>query len=197
LWLLRQLEFTRYNNCVRVEGVTAESDDLRGEIEQRQASLEDLPGRVEEATDELKWKERTDDVKVSLIDKTSFTIREIQFSDKSDLASFKLPAQNCTFLTLHEDPDIPQGSKLYTIGNSSGLGYTVTAGIFSGYQSIDSQRLIQTEASINPGNSGGPLIKENGNVVGVNTLVLKGTQGIGFAIPADVIKREFSHLSNN
>jgi S1-C subfamily serine protease len=188
----------RHDIMVRIEGITPESEKLRKEIEQRKKFLSDLPGlveeRMEQAANELKWKDRTEGIKVSLIDNTSFTIHQMSYSENFDLAIFKLPAENCPFLELDGDNDIPQGTKLYTIGNPSGLGYSVTSGIFSGYREIDSKRFIQTDASINPGNSGGPLIKENGRAVGVNTLVMQGAQGIGFAVPVSIIKEEFGHL---
>lgn len=86
------------------------------------------------------------------------------------------------------------GERLYTIGNPSGLAYTVTSGVFSGERSNGEQRLLQTDAPINPGNSGGPLLQQDGKVVGINTLVLRGTQGIGFAIPIETAYAEFFEL---
>jgi S1-C subfamily serine protease len=74
------------------------------------------------------------------------------------------------------------------------LRFTVTAGIFSGYrqQESDGQIYLQTDAAINPGNSGGPLIDEHGYARGVNTMILRDTQGIGFAIPIEKVFEEFS-----
>ncbi|BCL61343.1 hypothetical protein DGMP_20360 [Desulfomarina profundi] len=74
-----------------------------------------------------------------------------------------------------------------------GLRHTVTSGVFSGYRKRkDGQIFLQTDAAINPGNSGGPLIDENGFVYGVNTMILRGTEGIGFAIPIEKVYEEFS-----
>src|SRR2546430_10918677 len=64
----------------------------------------------------------------------------------------------------------------------------------SGDRGAGHERFLQTDAPINPGNSGGPLIRENGEVVGINTLVLQGAQGIGFAIPIEAVYQEFLQL---
>jgi S1-C subfamily serine protease len=90
--------------------------------------------------------------------------------------------------------ELEVGERLFTIGNPVGLAYTVTSGVFSGQRSDGEQRLLQTDAPINPGNSGGPLLEENGQVVGINTLVLRGAQGIGFAIPIETAYEEFFEL---
>ena len=86
-----------------------------------------------------------------------------------------------------------QGDKVYTIGSPVGLRHTVTAGIFSGYRQHETngQVYLQTDAAINPGNSGGPLIDEHGFARGVNTMILRDTQGIGFAIPIEKVFEEF------
>jgi S1-C subfamily serine protease len=86
------------------------------------------------------------------------------------------------------------GERLYTIGNPSGLTDTVTSGVFSGQRGAGSQRLLQTDAPINPGNSGGPLVTESGRVVGINSMVMRGVQGIGFAIPIEAVYEEFFEL---
>jgi len=92
------------------------------------------------------------------------------------------------------DRPIRQGDKVYTVGSPVGLRHTVTSGIFSGYRQrdTDNQTFLQTDAAINPGNSGGPLIDEHGFVRGVNTMILRDTEGIGFAIPIDKVFEEFS-----
>jgi S1-C subfamily serine protease len=80
---------------------------------------------------------------------------------------------------------------VYTIGSPSGLRHTVTSGVISGFRERDGQSFIQTDAPINPGNSGGPLVDENGRVLGINTMILRDTQGIGFAIPIQAVREEF------
>jgi serine protease Do len=105
-----------------------------------------------------------------------------------------LPADHCPHLEPGDSSGLAQGERLYTIGNPSGFAYSVTSGIFSGDRGTGQQRMLQTDAPINPGNSGGPLIRENGQVIGINTLVLRGAQGIGFAIPIEAIYQEFTEL---
>jgi S1-C subfamily serine protease len=83
------------------------------------------------------------------------------------------------------------GARLYTVGSPLGLAYTVTSGIFSGERQLGTQRLLQTDAPINPGNSGGPLLNEAGMVVGINTMGVRGAQGLGFAIPIEAALQEF------
>jgi S1-C subfamily serine protease len=83
-----------------------------------------------------------------------------------------------------------QGETLYAIGNPLKLDHSVTSGVFSGRR----EGMLQTNAQINPGNSGGPLINEQGQVIGINTMKLGGEniEGIGFAIPIEVAIEEFS-----
>jgi S1-C subfamily serine protease len=131
---------------------------------------------------------------VTLIDGTEFHSLHAQTSAGIDLAMFQLPADSCPHLTPAESTRLAQGERLYTIGNPSGLAYSVTSGIFSGDRGSGDQRFLQTDAPINQGNSGGPLVTETGLVVGINTQVLSGTQGIGFAIPIEAVYREFSEL---
>ncbi len=131
---------------------------------------------------------------VTLIDGTVFHGLQAQVSDRVDLAMFQLPADDCPHLTAAESTRLVQGERLYTIGNPSGLTYSVTSGVFSGDRGSGDQRFLQTDAPINPGNSGGPLVTVAGRVVGINTKVLSGTEGIGFAIPIEAVYREFAAL---
>jgi S1-C subfamily serine protease len=138
----------------------------------------------------------SDGFTVTLIDGTEFNSLHAQFSDRQDLAMFQLPADHCPHLAAAESTRLAQGERLYTIGNPSGLVYSVTSGIFSGDRGSGDQRFLQTDAPINQGNSGGPLVTESGRVVGINTKVLSGTQGIGFAIPIEAVYREFPALGS-
>lgn len=134
------------------------------------------------------------DIKIVLADGSEHVANYLLTSETSDLALMSLFAGDWTYI---ERPPhnigMHQGDKVYTIGSPVGLRHTVTAGIFSGYrqQEIDGPVYLQTDAAINPGNSGGPLIDEHGFVRGVNTMILRDTEGIGFAIPIEKVFEEF------
>lgn len=130
----------------------------------------------------------------TLVDGREFDSLHAEFAANVDLALFKLPADHCPHIAAGRSTGLAFGQRVYTIGNPSGLAYTVTSGVFSGERGEGHHRLLQTDAAINPGNSGGPLITEDGLVIGINTLVLRGTQGIGFAIPIEAAFAEFFEL---
>lgn len=136
------------------------------------------------------------DIKIVAADGSIHAANFLLISERSDLALLSLYSGEWTFLKRPPGGEkLRQGDKVYTIGSPVGLRQTVTAGIFSGYrkQLKDDQLYIQTDAAINPGNSGGPLIDEHGYVIGVNTMVLRNTEGIGFAIPIERVFKEFSN----
>lgn len=163
-----------------------------------QQQLAELPQKVGEEINkefsERAFKSDLHGFTVTLIDGTQFPMVRAEYGDNLDLALFKIPASHCPFIQAGSSTVLEQGQRLYTIGSPSGLTYTVTSGIFSGARSTDQQTILQTDAPINPGNSGGPLITEDGHVVGINTSILRDTQGIGFAIPIEVLEREFFSL---
>ncbi len=117
-----------------------------------------------------------------------------------DLAIIKIDISNLPSAKLGDSDNLKLGNDVYAIGNPLGLDFqrTITSGIVSalnrtikitenntiGYM----QDLIQTDASINPGNSGGPLINESGEVIGINTIKVTEAEGIGFAIPINIVK---------
>ncbi len=163
-------------------------------IQSMRQELADLPARVKGAiSDKVEGSGRVG-FTVTLVDGTEFSALHPEYADSRDLAMFQLPANHCPHLEPGDSSRLAQGERLYTIGNPSGLAYSVTSGIFSGDRGAGQQRMLQTDAPINPGNSGGPLIRENGQVIGINTLVLRGAQGIGFAIPIEAIYQDFLEL---
>lgn len=117
-----------------------------------------------------------------------------------DLAIVKINASGLNYVTLGNSDEIKLGQEVWAIGNPIGIEFqrTVTSGIISGLDRTikvdDSDKeaymedLIQTDASINSGNSGGPLINSNGQVIGINTVKITSAEGIGFAVPINIIK---------
>ena len=145
--------------------------------------------------DQLERKIQPADIKIVVADGSEYVANYLLISETSDLALMSLFSGDWTYIERPPDKGgMHQGDKVYTIGSPVGLRHTVTAGIFSGYrqQEADGQVYLQTDAAINPGNSGGPLIDEQGFVRGVNTMILRDTQGIGFAIPIEKVFEEFS-----
>ncbi len=142
----------------------------------------------------LERKAQPSDIKIVLVDGSEHVANYLLISDSYDLALMSLFSGERTFI---EKPpagaNLQQGDRIYAIGSPVGLRHTVTAGIFSGYRSQgkDGQVYLQTDAAINPGNSGGPLIDDKGYVRGVTTMILRETEGIGFAIPIEKVVDEF------
>ena len=125
----------------------------------------------------------------------------VVWSDSNiDLSIVKIEANNLKYLTLANSDNIKIGETVYAIGNPIGFEFrrTVTSGIISAKNRtirIEEEEnssymtdLIQTDATINPGNSGGPLIYPNGEVIGINTVKITTAEGIGFAIPINIVK---------
>jgi serine protease Do len=117
----------------------------------------------------------------------------------TDLALLQIDSKE-TFpsLTLGDSDKIRVGDWVVAIGNPFGLGHTVTQGIISAKGRIIGagryDNFLQTDAAINPGNSGGPLLNLEGQVVGINTAIVATGQGIGFAIPANMVKNIIDQL---
>jgi S1-C subfamily serine protease len=115
----------------------------------------------------------------------------------TDVAVVKVEATNLPTVSLGNSEQLQPGEWAIAIGNPLGLDNTVTAGIISatGRSSaaigVGDRRVgfIQTDAAINPGNSGGPLLNEKGEVIGMNTAIISGAQGLGFAVPINTAKR--------
>jgi S1-C subfamily serine protease len=121
----------------------------------------------------------------------------------TDVAVVKVQAQNLPAVKLGKSSTIQPGEWAIAIGNPLGLDNTVTVGIISATGRTSSQvgvpdqrvNFIQTDAAINPGNSGGPLLNQRGEVIGVNTAIISGAQGLGFAIPIDLAQRIATQLT--
>jgi len=131
-----------------------------------------------------------DQIKVILHDKTEFDATIVGTDPMTDLALIKINAKDLTPLKFGSSSKTEVGSWVVAIGSPFGLEQTVTAGIVSAKGRIIGSGpyddFIQTDASINPGNSGGPLLNLDGEVIGINTAIVRSGQGIGFAIPSDL-----------
>ncbi len=175
-------------------GTNMEQLELDNRIKSMQADLADVSGRVSQIISQKVEGSGRSGFTVTLVDGTEFTGLHAEAAGEVDLAIFTLPANHCPHIVAGNSTRLALGERLYTIGSPSGLAYSVTSGVFSGERGEGQERLLQTDAPINPGNSGGPLITGNGHVVGINSLVLRGTQGIGFAIPIEMAYEEFVQI---
>ncbi|MEX5730121.1 Do/DeqQ family serine protease [Rhodovulum iodosum] len=139
------------------------------------------------------------DIRVVLNDRREFDAEVLLADEQSDLAVLRLEgAEDLPALPFRDSDSLEVGELVLAIGNPFGIGQTVSSGIVSGLArsglSIGGGRglFIQTDAAINPGNSGGALVDMAGRLVGINTAILSrsgGSNGIGFAIPADLVRR--------
>jgi len=142
-----------------------------------------------------------DRIRVSLADGREFDATLIGADPNNDLAVLKAESDDeLPWISLSTSNDLMVGEPVIAIGNPFGLSNTVTTGVVSATdRSIRTESnvyhgFLQTDASINPGNSGGPLLNAEGKLIGINTAVYNGGQGIGFAIPVDVAKRVVEEL---
>jgi serine protease Do len=140
-----------------------------------------------------------DEIKVKLSDGREFKADIKGTDEKFDLAVLKIEVKDHLPVAKLGDSDtIEVGEWVLAIGNPFGLTQTVTAGIVSATGRVIGSGpyddFIQTDASINPGNSGGPLFDADGKVIGINTAIVAGGQGIGFAIPINMAKAVLPQL---
>ena len=143
-----------------------------------------------------------DKIQVALRDGRESIAEVIGTDPESDLAVLRIPLDNLPVIELSNSENAAVGDVALAIGNPFGVGQTVTMGIISAtgrsHLGINAyEDFIQTDAAINPGNSGGPLINANGALVGINTAIFSrsgGSQGIGFAIPANLAHSVLNEL---
>ncbi|HEY1771061.1 MAG TPA: trypsin-like peptidase domain-containing protein [Chthoniobacterales bacterium] len=148
--------------------------------------------------------ERAADLKIEVImnDGKSFKARYITGDPKKDLAFIKIDSDKpLPFVNLHDISPNLLGETVIVVGNALGYGSSISRGVLSGVkrditiENVDYHDLLQTDAAINPGNSGGPLVDLTGRLVGVSSAKMAftpqgiPTQGLGFAIPADVVRQ--------
>jgi serine protease Do len=140
-----------------------------------------------------------DEIKVKLNSGKEYDAKIIGRDPGTDIALIKIKADShYSVVNLGDSDALKVGEWVVAIGSPFGLEHTVTAGIVSAKGRVIGSGpyddFIQTDASINPGNSGGPLINMKGNVVGINTAIIAGGQGIGFAVPVNIAKGVIKQL---
>ena len=137
-------------------------------------------------------------------DDTQYRARLIGFDKESDIAVIKIDSKRAVLpVPIGNSDGVQVGDWAVAIGSPFGLEATVTAGIVSATgrdvpgNDKQFQHFIQTDAAINPGNSGGPLLNIQGEVIGVNTMIATqsgGYQGIGFALPINMVARVYNDI---
>ncbi len=140
---------------------------------------------------------KADTVTVSFSDGRTLEGRVLGEDPASDVAVVQVSASNLPTVTLGRSDRVEPGQWAIAIGNPLGLQKSVTVGVISATSrsgsdiGVSDKRIdfLQTDAAINPGNSGGPLLNARGEVIGVNTAIISGAQGLGFAIPIDTAQR--------
>jgi len=143
-----------------------------------------------------------EEIKVVLSDGREFTGEVVGSDITTDMAIVKIDANNLPIVILGDSDSLKVGEIVIAIGNPYGLEKTVTMGVVSakgrdisaGSEGQEYRNLIQTDTAINPGNSGGPLLNTDGEVIGINSAIIPYAQGIGFAIPISVAKRNLDDL---
>jgi len=143
--------------------------------------------------------EGVDKVKVRLNDGREFTATVKGQDTRTDLAVLHIKAKDLPVANLGDSDKLEVGEWAIAIGSPFGLEHTVTVGVISakgrsGLGTGTYEDFIQTDASINPGNSGGPLINIDGEVIGINAMIIQPGTGIGFAIPINMAKQILDDL---
>jgi serine protease DegQ len=146
--------------------------------------------------------ESADAIEVALADGRTASAQVVGSDPDTDLAVLKIGLQDLPAVTFGHSEQLQVGDVVLAIGNPFGVGQTVTMGIVSAlgrsHLGINTfENFIQTDAAINPGNSGGALVDAEGNLVGINSAIYSrsgGSLGIGFAIPASIVKQVMEQI---
>lgn len=150
-----------------------------------------------------------DTIKITLPDGKVYNAKLIGKDYSFDIALLKIEGKHLPYVTLGNSDSLLRGEWVIALGNPFGYLWedaqpTITVGVisalnrnFKGSEEREYKNLIQTDAAINPGNSGGPLCNAQGNVIGMNTFIITksgGFEGVGFAIPVNLLKKVLPHL---
>ena len=144
--------------------------------------------------------DKASDIEIVTLDGNKHRAKVIGMDKKTDLAVLKLDEGKATFkfARLGDSDRMQVGDWVLAVGSPFGLQATVTAGIISAKaRQLDQgpfDDFLQTDAAINPGNSGGPLVNMQGEVIGINTAIVAGGSGIGFAIPSNMARKIYTEL---
>lgn len=144
--------------------------------------------------------EGADEIIVGFSDKEEYKAKVVGRDQNTDIALIKIEpgSKRLPFAVLGDSDRLEIGDWLIAIGNPFGFGHTLTQGVVSAKDRVIGagpyDDFIQTDAAINPGNSGGPLFDMAGQVVGINTAIVASGQGIGFAIPINMVKGVLEEL---
>ncbi|MDB2438685.1 Do family serine endopeptidase [Hellea sp.] len=146
-----------------------------------------------------------DEITVTLEDKRQLDAEVVGTDKKTDIALIKVSARGLKELKFAQASNVKVGDYVIAVGNPFGLSHSVTAGIVSalgrdrGGSADGYQDFIQTDASINPGNSGGALVNSKGELIGINSAIVSrsgGNQGIGFAVPTNIVQGVMRQLES-
>ncbi len=135
---------------------------------------------------------RARDLEVTLSDGSTHAVRVVGKDPDTDLAVVRMDATPPAHAAFGRSAELRVGQLVVAIGNPLGFSFTVSAGVVSALgRSMRAQtgrlidNMIQSDVALNPGNSGGPLVDSRGRVVGVNTAIIQGAQGLSFSVPID------------
>jgi serine protease Do len=146
--------------------------------------------------------EGAEEIMVTTSDRQRFPAKLLGADASLDLAVLQIKAEGLRPLSFADSEKVRVGQMVFAVGNPFGLQETITQGIISARERLFSSEtafndFFQTDAAINPGNSGGPLVNIRGEIVGINNFIFSqsgGSQGIGFSIPANTVRRVLDQI---
>lgn len=146
--------------------------------------------------------DRAQKVEVTLFNGKTYKAKVIGKDKQTDLALIKIEGENFPYVEFGDSNKVRIGDWVVALGNPLGLDHSLTSGILSAkgrdiFSGTAYGKFLQTDAAINPGNSGGPLFDMDGRVIGINTAIVAGGQGLGFAIPSNLAQKVVKQLKEN